>query len=335
MTRLLTDGAESGDLSRIINPSGVSASGTSRTGNYAYRLNVGSGGSGSFPSFAATSEFYARWGFRASSSFSVYLMRFLNGASQSGGVTISGFGGAVTISGYDGSTLRVTSPNISWLTGAYHVVEVHYKHAASPNGVIEIKFDGHTIASYTGTVNSQSQTDTLQMYFSSFGSTIDVYYDDVAVNNVSGGMDNSWVGDGGVLAALVPDGAGNYTDLIPDSGTAYQRVDEVPSNGDTDYVYESTVDKKSTYAMSAVAGLPSGASISRVWVELSAKESAADGDKIATLLRSATTDSQGSDQNLSVAYQRFLSAEYLTDPADAAAWTEAKVNALEAGAVVR
>jgi hypothetical protein len=112
-------------------------------------------------------------------------------------------------------------------------------------------------------------------------------------------------------------------------------VDEIPKNDDTDYVYESTVDKKSTYAMSDVAGLPGGAAIARVWVDVAARDTAAAGNKIATLLRSGGTDSQGDDQSLTLVYARYRSQEYLTDPQDGQAWTEAKVNALQAGAVVR
>lgn len=341
MTRELTDGAEHGDTSRMTNivTSGASflgATATPRTGVYAYAITLNNGTpSFQLPFKAAASEFYVRWGFRGTNNIAEWAIQLMNGGAQSGGVQISGFSSSVTLSGYDGpSTLRVTSIPVVWNTGEYHVIEIYVKHAASPNGAITIKFDGTPVAIFTGAFNSQSQTTALRCLMS--GSVVHtLYWDDFAVNSASGGADNSWVGDGGVLAAIVPNGAGNYIDLIADSGTPYQRIDEIPSNGDTDYVYESTMDKKSTYAMSSMASIPTGASVSRVWVELTARKTVAVDDKIATLLRSGSTDDQGADQPLSTAYQRFLSAEYLTDPADSAAWTETKVNALEAGAVVR
>jgi len=136
------------------------------------------------------------------------------------------------------------------------------------------------------------------------------------------------------MPALVPNGAGTYGDLLASAGNAYQCADEIPANT-TDYAYESTIDKKSTYAMTDLAALPAGASIARVWEEIDVLATAADGAKIATITRSGAVDTQGPDQAITLAYVRYLGAEMLTDPQDSAAWTAAKVNALEAGAVVR
>jgi hypothetical protein len=238
---------------------------------------------------------------------------------------------------YDGTTLRATSSLFTLNVDEIHIFEIHVKIAANPNGIFQVKFDGTLVLDWAGATNSQAQINRIRFYSNemSGGSTGYTYFDDIALNDTAGAVDNSWVGDGGVLAALVPiTGAAEYADLIPSAGNAWDCVNEIPANS-TDYVYESTVDKKSTYLLSDLAGLPSGASIARVWVELDALETAADGDKIATLLRSASTDSQSADQALTIAYARYLSAEYLVDPADSAAWDEAKVNSLQAGCVIR
>jgi len=335
MTRLLTDGAESGDTSRwtgtVAGQFGASIS-IKRTGGYAYFVNGGTLQSGLF---TAATEFYARFAFYSANTAGVNIFYFQNSGSTSARLRVGAWGtGIATLLADDGTTNRATSSFITLNPAEWHVIEVHIKHAANPNGVFQVKFDGTQVINYTGTMSAQSQTN--QVFLPGTGNSNNtIYVDDIAVNDLNTGSDASWIGDGGVLAALVPNGAGNYTDLLASAGTAYQCIDEIPSNGNTDYVQESTVDKKSTYTMADVAGLPTGASIARVWMELSAEQSAAGGDKIATLLRSGTHDDQSADKSLTTAYARYLSAEYLTDPQDSAAWTSTKVNALEAGAVVR
>jgi hypothetical protein len=286
---------------------------------------------------ATYTEFYARFAVRFNITTAFPFFSWKNGASVAGSLRSKTFGGNAVIEMYDGTTLRATSSMFVMNPQEWHVFEVHVKIAANPNGVFQVKFDGTLVLNWPGATNNQASIDrfVVSSINSGAGDAVD-WFDDIAFNDTAGAVDNSWCGDGGVLAALVPiTGAAEYADLIASTGNAWDCVNEIPANAD--YVYESTVNKKSTYLLSDLAGLPSGASITRVWVELDALETAADGDKIATLLRSATTDAQGADQALTLAYARYLSAEYLVDPAggEDPTWTEAKVNALQAGAVVR
>jgi hypothetical protein len=228
-------------------------------------------------------------------------------------------------------TSVVATASMPWYPGEWHVIEMRLHINAS--GHITVKFDGTQKINYSGNTTN-GHTGVQQLVPRCMDRNLGSYIDDWAVNDTSGGVDDTWLGDGGINA-LTPNGAGNYADLIASAGTPYQCVDDVPHNSDTDYVYESTADKKSTYAMSNLPTLPLNSSISRVIVRMVARESAAAGDKIATLLRSGSTDDQGADQSLTISYFAYQSQEYLTDPADDAAWTSTKVNALEAGAVVR
>lgn len=347
MARVLTDGAELGTTIRIIASSGTGtgvATAQKRTGTYSYTTgnNGGQNGYNEHALPAAVTEYYIRFAFRINTNTGVGLdsngiiLSMMNGGSTAARIRIQNLGIAASFLYDDGTTNRGTSSTFVLNTNEWHVIEAHFKHAASPTGQIDIKYDGRSVATFAGAVNSQSQATRFRIHGKDAGSNdIGVYYDDLAVNDTAGGVDDSWCGDGGVLAALVPNGAGNYTDLIADSGTPYQRVDEVVANGDTDYVYESTIDKKSTYTLTNTSGIPTGGSIARLWIETNAKETAAAGDKIATLLRSNTTDDQGTDQSLTLAYTRYASAEYLVDPADSNPWDTTKVDALEAGAVVR
>lgn len=332
MARLFTDGAESGDMLRWNSYGNASATTSQkRTGNYSYY--GGDWNANLLKTLPSTyTELFVRVAIRvltANTGNGSTLIAFKSDGNQTVNMRLIAFGNPGQVGVYVGNTLVATA-NIVIASGEWHVWEIRVVIGAA--GSITLKYDGAQVITYSGdTRNGQSSVN--QVFFN--GTSSSVWFDDIAINDTSGATDNSWCGDGGVLAALVPNGAGNYTDLIASAGSAYACVDEIPQNGDTDYVYESTVDKKSTFTMTDVAGLPTGASIARVWTEVVGKQSAADGDKIATLLRSGTTDAQGSDQNLTLAYNRFVCAEHLTDPADGTAWTTTKLNAVEAGAVVR
>jgi len=340
MTRLFTDGAESGDMLRLTTSSLLITT-TKRTGTYSYSNNTISGRYATKVLPATYSEFYVRFAVAVEtlSGLARRVFEWLSAATVVGGLVFdNNMGAAATVHVNVGDTSVATSSPIDFKGNDWHVFEIHVLLSTNPAlGKIQVKYDGTQILNYTGNTGSTATTmNGIQFGMITLANNPNAYFDDVAVNDVAGGVDNSWCGDGGVLAALVPiTGAAEYTDLIPSTGNAWDCVNEIPANAD--YVYESTVDKKSTYLLSDLAGLPSGASIARVWVELDALETAADGDKIATLLRSGATDAQGADQVLTLAYARYLSAEYLVDPAggEDPTWTEARVNSLQAGAVVR
>lgn len=340
MARLLTDGAERGDSLRL-NYSADGGAGTGirsdrkRTGNYSYGIGDGTGGMVGW-NITSNSEFYARVGYGFSlSPGAAIIIQWLSDTNNAGYLKLKSYGiGNTVFEMYDGSNLRATSSTVSCTSGTYetHVLEVYVKLAANPNGRFTLKFDGSQILDFTGATNTYSTVN--RFYCKCAGGGGGCFVDDIAVNDTTGGVDNSWVGDGGVLGGLVPSGTGNYSDLTASTGNAWDCVNELPGSM-SDYIYSSTVDQKSSFAMTDLSGLPAGASISRVWTELLALESAAEGGKIATLLRSGSTDDVGSDQTLTLAAARYTSSEYLTDPADAAAWNSTKVNALEAGAKVR
>lgn len=330
MTRILTDGAESGDMSRI--NSGWQISTTHRTGTYSYRISgVGGAGSPTWILPSTYSEWYVRMAAYVTSGQNVYF------AALSGGTTgfrlrPNSMGIGSTWSYEDGTTSRGNTSQFTWQSGEWHIIEIHVKHAASPNGVIQVKFDGILVANFTGSVNTVNNIDRI-MCQATNGSS-DMFVDDVAFNDTSGIIDNSWIGDGGVLSALVPIATGTYVGFLASgSATTWQSIDEIPANS-TDFAYSSVSGTKSTFVMSDVSGLPAGASISRLWIELYAKETAATGDAVAPLLRSGITNVTGTSQSLTIAFARYISPEYTTDPNTSGTWSVTSVNAIEAGGVV-
>lgn len=334
MTRLVTDGAESGDVTRLVlfNGNAVGVVSTKRTGNYSYSI-LGNLNDGSVLLLSAVaSEWYLRFAFRRDGVSAGIMMNFYNGGSVAGSIRMASFGArTATCTVYDGTTLRATSSAFTMLSSEFHVFEVHFKHAANPNGIIDVKFDGTQVISFTGATNAQTQIDRLGLIQGVGGTRC--YWDDIALNDINGSVDNSWVGDGGVLSALVPTATGTYTGFLASgSASTWQSTDEIPANS-TDFAYTSVSGTVTTFVMSDISGLPAGASISRVWTELYAKETAAVGDKIATFLRSGAANSTGTSQSLTTAFARYVGNEYVTDPGVTGAWTVTAVNNIEAGMV--
>lgn len=336
MTRLLTDGAESGDTSRVSSGTVSIVSSIKKTGSYSYGIPATSGGPFQLPWSAVASEYYIRMAIQNAVNTVIFpTISLLNGVNVAGRFRVTAWGTRVaSIAVDDGTTSRATYTTLTWNVGEWHVIELHYKHAASPSGIIEVKFDGSLVISFTGAVNSQPQADRISFSTNTTSDGNPTVFDDIAVNDINGNVDNSWVGDGGVLSALVPTSTGTYVGFLASgSATTWQSIDEIPANS-TDFAYSNVSGTKSTFVMSDVGGLPAGATISRIWVELYAKETVATGDKIASLLRSGVTNVTGTSQNLTIAFARYISAEYLTNPDTSGTWSVGDVNAIEAGGII-
>lgn len=337
MTRLITDGAEDNELQRISASSCVSTqSSVKRNGNFAYYLYSGGNYAGylAYPPFAPITEYFSRFAIQFPSNRAAAFLRPLNGGAQSHVLCSKTFGYKIaTLDFYDGGTLRATTPPFSMNLNKMHVIETHGKIAAAPNGIFQVKFDGILILDFHGATNSQPSIDQL-----SFGpgsnAWIDFYLDDIAFNDTNGPVDNSWIGDGGVLPAKVPIGPGKYADWVASAGLPYACIDEIPNNN-SDFISADAVGKKSVFALSNLAGLPAGASITRVWAEWTARKNTTDLASIASLVCSGATEVEGTPQELTMAPVRFFSPEYLVDPADSAPWTTAKVDALQIGPIAR
>lgn len=151
-------------------------------------------------------------------------------------------------------------------------------------------------------------------------------YDDVYIADTSGSFNNDYLGDIRV-SALLPDGAGNYTQFTPSTGSNYQNVDEATANGDTDYNADATVNDRDSFSMSNLLtnGTPAG-----VQVTTQARKADSGTRSIRNFLRISGSNYEGSTKTVSDTYQ-FHRDMYDTNPATSAAWDQSAVDALEAG----
>ena len=343
--RLLTDGAESGDISRLTVP-GVAvvrtfANGENNIGGaYSYG---GNGNLGAYVQVALPStytELYIRiasiqWGDNTTLNTLRQPIAWLDSSGNVlGSILVSWPANAynpadieVYVGGSQVAILNVSLPQVIWRSWEVHLI----MSSNASIGKVQLRIDGDLKIDFTGATGATAVGRIGWAGWLSSGSVWDVF-DDIAVNDTSGGTDTSWCGNGFVVVPLTPNGAGNYTDLLSyDANPPYANVQALPATGT--YVYESTINLKSTYAMTNRQALRSDYAVRRVWVEASAKSAAA--GSIATLLRSRGTDAQGTDQTLTTSYVRYLSADYFVDPSDSSPWRTVRINGIEAGVILR
>jgi hypothetical protein len=157
------------------------------------------------------------------------------------------------------------------------------------------------------------------------------YYDDLAINDTSGGADDSWCGDGRIIA-LTPNANGDLSQLTGSDGNStdnYLLVDDVPSNGDTDYVEGSTVDQKDLYNLTA-CGL-TGVIIKRVWAASRSRDTVAAGGLISLVVKTNSTEYAGTDRALATSYAEVLGDIHTVNPNTSGAWSTSDLDALQVG----
>jgi hypothetical protein len=148
-------------------------------------------------------------------------------------------------------------------------------------------------------------------------------FDDWYIRN-----DSTYMGDVKMALRSVS-GAGNSTQFTPLSSTNASNVDDSTNDGDTTYNYSNTASQKDTFALTSL-GLSGTPSIKAVSVLCSLKKDDAGTRIHRNVIRSGSTDYEGSDFGPLTTYTQAESI-WETDPNTAATWTYSNANAVEAG----
>jgi hypothetical protein len=198
-------------------------------------------------------------------------------------------------------------------------------------GTIEVRIDSVVVASFTGDTKNggtSSNIDAIAITGSSNNTSINLYFKDIYVLNGSGSRLNNFLGPRRIYT-VVATGAGASTALTPSAGANWTCVDELPvSQSDS---VSGTPGLKDTYD---VSDLPASAAVAEaVQVNVLAKQSDATATSVKPVLRSAGTDYAPSTVALS-SVDSTASTIWESDPATAAAWTLAGVNAIQHGVEV-
>jgi hypothetical protein len=208
----------------------------------------------------------------------------------------------------------------------WYVLEFHLK-IDDVDGEIDTKIDGAIDIDFDGDTQHTGNAGIVQVQFSNAASSLPtIYIDDIAINDTTGGVNDSWIGRGGIYG-LVPSGAGTHTDFTPSAGVNYAAVDEVPPDDDTTYVESSTAAHVDTYAITNL--IPTSGAISAVQWVARAKLAEAGAGNFQRVLRHDGTDYNGGDLAVDTSYAYFT--EIFDQAPDSTDWDITKVNALEAG----
>ena len=223
---------------------------------------------------------------------------------------------------YRGATSIATSaPVVTLNTWGY----LEFKVVFGDSGSYQIKYAGANALSASGvdttaTVNQSADT----VYFG-LNSTVYFYWR----------FDDMYVDDANLLGevridTIKPTSDGNYQEWTPSTaGAHWSLVDEVSPLSQSDQVSAASVGLRDTYGLSdvGVLALPVAA------VQVSATM-ASDGTRSGgVMIRSGSVDSSGVGVALSPTW-KMPATTWTVDPATGVAFTEAGVNAMEAGVLV-
>jgi hypothetical protein len=271
-------------------------------------------------------EFYLRFAVRA------------NGASNVNHLHISNYGGGThlmtfrwannqPIIPYLANTTALGASNVNVPTGTWHLIEMHLRiHRTA--GVIEIKQNGVMSYLYRGPTTLGPSCCRVLWYINSGGA---MYYDDVAINDVAGDEDNSWIGDG-YIVRLSPNGNGSISGWAGSDNNQidnYLLVDERPFNADTDYVYAFADGVMDLYALSDLSSLPHP--IKRIWPVVTAKRIAPDRGNQLNLVLKQDGEEAESTVYIPLNYGVTSGAALKQNPITGQPWTQTELNALQLG----
>ena len=334
MARILSDGAE--------DPRGIALSMTGyvatnaaivtspvRSGAKAYRLVTYAGTGYMYKNFTGLADGYYRCAWRVTiNNNTVKTIRFRNGTTEliTLGLSTANQNFQILVGGS-----VVATGTFVYALDVYYLLEFYIK-IDDGAGVIQMKVDGKLDIDYSGDTKPGAQTTIDNWYWASVGGG-DTYIDDIAINDTSGAADNSWCGDGRIIY-YTGNGAGDVTGLTPNTGANYAAIDELAHDSDTTYVEGGTVDLYDLYNLAA-SGIAAGSTINRVIPVAVAKDTVANGGKIAIGIKTDSTEDWSDDRVLTTSYTGAQGDEYLVNPVTGVAWTIAELDALQVGVKMR
>lgn len=343
MTRVFSTGIEMGDTTEwdAIVPGATGTvtieTTTVRSGTYALKLySQGIGAYVSHTLATPVSELYVRAAFQFDTNNieNAPVIQLLDSASAELGTVYVGSDNVLhaDIGGSDVATGATTLVVDTW-----YLLEARLK-VADSSGIFQVRLDGATEINFSGDTKPGSTTTIDYVRFQggvTWASSGTTYVDDIGINDTNGTRDTSWCGDGHIVAYAI-NANGTYTDLAIGGGTppanAWQAVDEVPANDDTDYIYSTTAAEKSTFTTTP-SGL-SGVTIKQMWVEARAKEDTATGETIALFLRNGSTDHTGTYTALTTSYTKVFREDHPINPDTSSDWTVNAMDNAEVGVIV-
>ena len=254
----------------------------------------------------------------------------------------------LTPGGFTGSTVLSTG---QW----YRIEVAAQRHATTPNaGADSVAYRINGVTEGTTAATSIAGTWDYSAWGANIntantGTTGDWYFDDCAINDDTGGAQNSWPGAGSIVVGL-PDGTGQYNEpTATGAATNWQAVSENPNDGITTYANCATNSaswaasgSRLMCAVQSASSMGIGANDAVTLVSVGAYFAGATSTACAGLpgLRSGGVDSDvGIARSIGITTVVHLDdadatswfTPLYTDPSDAGAWTATKIDSVQVG----
>lgn len=330
MTRLHMAGFESGHPDVFTTQNGLSASTTwKRTGAYSLRFDSATD-YGDWVLAGNPVEIYGRVGLLFPSGTLPSNTRLWWLLDSDGAIQLSFRLNVVTmvLEVYKAAILLGSTPALNFDT--WYCVEFRAL-IDDVNGVLQVKVDGIQYINFAGDTQDQVDAEVGAVRYGHLQPSYyppSMYMDDLAINDTAGGVNDTWIGRGGIYMVKPQDATGTYDEFTPTPAVDnYANVDEIPPDDDVSYVESNVVDIRDAYTMTNL--VPVAGTISAVKWLCRAKLAAAGIGGVKYLMVQAGVDYTGADKVLDASYRNV--EEILDVSPSTAAWTVAIVNAIEAG----
>lgn len=338
MTRLFHTGWELGSLIPTFNKNntnGTIKTDIVRNGTYSFEATTSYGfdGPGSrdygYQLASAIAEGYIRVPFYCTAIANTRKIVYFTDSADGNqcGLSVNSTTGKLQVQLGDGTVIATATDALT--LNVWPLIDIHFL-INNTTGVFDVKVNGGTSGqglTFAGDTQLTANANVGYVYLANNQGR----YDDFAMNDTAGSLNNSWIGEGR-SGVMVPSGAGTTTQLTrggTDSGANWSQAEEIPTDDVTTYNYDSAgTNQKDTYAMGNLSNV---ASVNAVMQYARAQKNDAGTGNFRHVIRSGGTDyDNGSDIALTESwawYKRMLE----TDPATSAAWTAANLDAVEAG----
>lgn len=152
-------------------------------------------------------------------------------------------------------TRIVSNTSFSHNNNEWHLVELYVKFAGS-GGRVKLWFNEVLEIDWTGSLvgpSAETQCALFRPHYDqvSGGAANSTYYDNFAINDLSGPTNNGRIGPGWVLA-LTPDGNGSSSQCVNPTGTStdnFRFIKELPGQNESSFVAPTAVNDKDLYTM--------------------------------------------------------------------------------------
>jgi hypothetical protein len=334
MSRRIMCGFESGDTGQIPRPVGTLSASAVQAHTGTYSLRVNDPFSAAFFPMSATGKatIYARlWLYWTGghASYPLYGVFFtLFDSSYTYHLTFlidrTNLRLHVLRGEYSGTSLAsCAAPAIN----EWHCIEIEA--TIDDAGTCHVTIDGvEDLINFHGDTRNAG---TAEVYWAALGNmgnrALYFYADDFAVNDTSGTVNNTWIGQGGIQA-IHPSGIGTYAELTASAGANWDCVEESPAS-DADYVSGTAIDQRDTYNHSQLIGTSTIAAVC-TWIRAVNYKGPAG---IAPLYRIAGVDREGTVRGVDVTVTDTGNIEE-TSPATSSSWAVGEINSMEFGVQV-